>query len=578
MRRYRIGKTKSGGSLYLPAQSLPTHTHLIGATGTGKSTLIIRLLTRMMLSIIPTTIFVIDPLGGLAEALLDFIAHPTRCTDYVRSRLVYIKPAKTDFVMPFNPLRFYDEHDLYYRTGRTSDVMLRSGRSTDMTLMLRLRRWLYNCFYSMGALGYPPAVAQFLLRPGTEPHEQLLRQIPPQLQMDWAELLGAGMRERLNMLDSTRNRLSPFFTCPVLNHMLACPENYFDVERFIRDKKIVIVNLAPEGKIDPHIAHAIGGLMVNEIIQTARNLPRDVVNPTMLVLDEFQNFVGEDLYSAIPETRQLGLQLLLSHQSFSQLEQADVDLQGIVWQARNRFMFANDALDADLLAHELGSLQFDPKKLKDQILSFRQKKVGQELVRLNNYSATNTTSTATDRSQSESQNKSTSYESGSPLDNRNLTSGTAKSTGASHKEASSSGSSNGWSETFIDRLEDFYEVSSRDYYTFDEQVRIWGRELREQLTGDCFVKIKDDNQVHDVRVERVRIPNTTQLVELKAKLIDENFGNRGLFLPEAEVKQRWEHFVGLLASGQSQPPLQQAVLEARRVEKVTTQEDDSVFR
>lgn len=578
MSHYLIGRSPDHGhNIYLPAATLPTHTHLIGSTGVGKSTLLVRLLAQLMVgNLQPSTIFVIDPLGGLAESLLDYMAHPTLCPESVRRRLVYIEPANTDYVMPFNPLRFIDENDLYYRTGRASDVMLRSGRSHDMTIMLRLRRWLYNCFYSVGTLGYPPSAAQFLVQPGTDQHNQLLSQIPPQLQLAWSEIMQAGLRERVTMLDSTRNRLNPFFVCPALNYMLSSTESFFDVARFMNEKKIVIVNLAPKGKIDPHIASTIGGLMVNEIIQTARNLPRDIVKPTALVLDEFQNFVGEDLYAAIPETRQLGLQLFLSHQSFSQLEQGDVDMRGIVWQARNRFMFANDADDADLLAHELASQTYDPKELKDQIEVFRQKKVGQSLIRLNNFSATNTRSHALDENSSSGTSRGRSY--GQPYGESTYNDGRSDNRGRSEKNATSQGSSEGWSETLIDNLEDFYEVSSRTYYTFDEQVRRWARRLRQRLTGQAFAKFKDDNRIHEVDVDQVVIPMIPAQLDLKAKLLEENFANRELFLPTSEVDAQWHDFVQRLGQGTVIPPNQQVVIDAVRIEHKGGSDDDSDFR
>lgn len=580
MSRYLIGQSPgSRQNVYLPIKTLPTHTHLIGATGVGKSTLIMRILAQLMIGIVnPTTIFVIDPLGGLAEAILSFMAHPTLCPESVRKRLVYIEPANTDYCMPFNPLIFNDENDLYYRTSRTSDVMLRSGKSHDMTLMLRLRRWLYNCFYSVGALGYPPATAQFLIQPGTEQHEELLRQIPDRLRNEWAEILKAGLRERIHALDSTRNRLNPFFTCHVLNYMLSNTESFFDVDRFMREKKIVVVNLAPKGKLDPHVANSIGGMMVNEIVQSARNLPRDIVNPTMLVLDEFQNFVSEEMYNTLPETRQLGLQLLLSHQSFSQLWQGEVDMRGIVWQARNRFMFANDADDADILAHELASLSFDPKELKDQVEVFRQKKIGQKLVRLNNFSATNTRSNAYDETSSFGSNNGRSYNSNDPYGGVTHSEGTNSSRGKSTKQADSRGTSEGWSETLIDELQDFYEVSSRTYYTFDEQMRRWAKRVRRLLTGEALGKFKDDNRIHHIDVDQVVIPMIPALKELKAKLLEENFANRELFIPTAIVKQRWEDFTARLGAGTSIPPNQQEIINAIRIEHKGDSNNDSVFR
>ena len=578
MSHYKIGRSvHDQRNIFLDTKTLGTHQHILGATGTGKSTLLVRVLTQLFVGIAaPSTVFVIDPLGGLAESLVNFIAHPVLCPDSVRQRFIYIQPSLTDYVMPINPLRSADESDLYFRTSRTSDVMLRSGQSHDMTIMLRLRRWLHNCFYSIGALGYPPSAAQFLVRPGTDQHNQLLNQIPPQLQIEWAEIMRAGLRERLTILDSTRNRLNPFFSCPTLNYMLSSTLSNFDVANFMRQKKIVIVNLAPHGKIDSHIASTIGGLMVNEIIQTARNLPRSVVAPTQLVLDEFQNFVGDDLYDALPETRQIGLQLWLSHQSFSQLENSAVDMRGIVWQARNRFMFANDAEDADMLAHELASLTFDPMELKDKIEVFRQKKIGQEIERLRNYSSTNTTSAALDQTSSVSTNHGKSYRGGLSSDGQTYNDAKTTVHGTSRKSAESAGTSEGWSETLVDQLEDFYEESSRTYFTFDEQMRRWAQKVRKLSTGEAIAKFKDDNEVYHIQCDRLVIPETESLADLKAELLEKNFSNRELFIPTVEVKADWNRFVAELGAGNSVPP-NQPTSRPNKIER-RQEDDDESFR
>src|SRR5207244_1486806 len=86
---------------------------------------------------------------------------------------------------------------------------------------------------------------------------------------------------------------------------------------------IRLVNLAPKGKIANLDADTIGGLIVNEALSIARSLePQDRCD-TLLVLDEFQRFINSDLEFALAEARQLKVQLVLSHQSFSQLEQSD---------------------------------------------------------------------------------------------------------------------------------------------------------------------------------------------------------------------------------------------------------------
>jgi hypothetical protein len=44
----------------------------------------------------------------------------------------------------------------------------------------------------------------------------------------------------------------------------------------------------------------------------------------------------------------------------------------MIWQIRNRLMFANSAKDADIIADELAVLTFDPMKIKHQLMTRRQ--------------------------------------------------------------------------------------------------------------------------------------------------------------------------------------------------------------
>src|SRR5207253_10977182 len=128
---------------------------------------------------------------------------------------------------------------------------------------------------------------------------------------------------------------------------------------------------APQNRLPTQLADAIGALILNEVIATARSLPGHVRYPTYLLLDEFQNFVGPDIESALPEVRQLGLRLILSHQSLSQLERGDYDLTAMIFQAQSRMIFGVQGEDADLLGRELGALSFDPMRVKDEIYHTR---------------------------------------------------------------------------------------------------------------------------------------------------------------------------------------------------------------
>lgn len=529
---------RTGERVTLDPDLFRTHLHLLGATGSGKTVCIHTLLRPLLATNRPKCcLFLVDPMGNLSQDLLKWMASERLCPPHVRERLVYIEPAREDVVLPFNPLLHESDDHLYYQVGRAVEITLRAWASQNIEEMPRLRQWCFNSFFAVAAMGLPLAAAQFLLHPGSREHEAILARLPDRLKIVWSEILAARGSERVRILESTRNRLAPFFDSGILRRMFSSTETRFEVERFIRERRIVVVNVAAYGRLDRHIGQTIGGLFVNEIIQRAMNLPPREVDPTYLLLDEFQHFVGPDLFDALPIVRQVGLRMILAHQSFSQLERGEIDLTGLIWQARSRLMFANDAEDADLVAHELATITFDPMKLKEELFTLRQRIAGHRKEWMKNYGTTSTSSHATDFSESESTGRR-SGESRDPT-GASLTrsegrdqSGTR---GRSEKRATSDGQSEGQSETLVPIHEDFYETSSKTYSGFDEQRVEWAQRVRAKQTGAAFGKFKDDPRLYDIAIDHHPIVETPALLRKVEELKQRNFSSE-LFRSKAEVE------------------------------------------
>ena len=517
---------ETGQKLELNPELFRTHLHLIGATGTGKTTAIHTLLRPLLADgRSQCALFLVDPMGNLSRDLLLWMANDRLCPNHVRRRLLYIEPAREDLVLPFNPLLHTSEDHLYYQVGRAVEIMLRAWASQNIEEMPRLRRWMFASFFSVASIGLPISASRWLLLPGTDEHRALLAKLPHELQGQWAEILNARGSEATRILDSTRNRLAPFFDSGILRRMFGSTVSRFDVAQFIRDRRIVIINVASLGKLDNHIAATIGGLAVNEVIQTARNMRPSEVNPTYLLLDEFQNFVSNDLYDALPIVRQLGLRMILSHQSFAQLERGEIDLTSLIWQARSRLMFANDAEDADLLAHELATLTYNPMKLKEVLHSHRQRVVGHRKEWLKSYGTNASTSRGRDRGKSKGsgQNEGESLAPRTYDPSRSKGNTTTITETESEKNTDSSGSSEGQSETLVPILEDFYEVSSKNYSSFDEQKVEWAKELRTAPTGRAFGKFRDDPLLYEIDIDHHPIVETPSLLRKYDELLAKNF-------------------------------------------------------
>ncbi len=564
----RLGtNTDTGEPVFVDPDTLRTHMHLIGVTGSGKT---VALLTMLYALFLQTTarnvasywrgaapsqkllsrlragdgkgcVFVIDPIGNLSYDLLRFIAHPRYCPQHVRDRLVYIEPAQERFVLPFNPLTFTSEANRYYQTMRTVDIVLRAWDAQDVSQQPRLLQWMFKAFCAAAQLGFPIAMCRFLLHPGTPEHKAIIHRIPGEVGAQWQRILHArGESEKI--LESARNRLDPFFNSPNLLRMFGTRTSRLDCERFIRERRIVILNLGRYGTINQLIADTIGGLALNEIFETANRLSttfgRSAVDPTYIVMDEFQRYVGVDIEDALPTVRQMGLRLILAHQSFSQLEREDVDLTQMIWQARSRLIFANYARDADILADELAKLTFDARRIKDVRTSVKQLIVGYRKEWLESESTTSTHSSATMDQRSLGYNQSRG-ESLGPNQFRPTTSegrGDTHGTSTANTDAASSGQTHGRSQANVPIHKDITEVTKITFESFEEAALKWGQRIRRRGTGEAFAMFPNDPDVHSIAVAHFPIDETPEMEGRVAELLNRNYES-DFFLTAAEADQ-----------------------------------------
>jgi len=535
----------------VPPDLFRTHFHLLGATGSGKTNAILVMLRAILATPRPKCcLFLVDPMGNLSRDLLTWIANKRSCPQHVRDRLIYIEPAHTDVVLPFNPLLHESEDHLYFQVGRAVEVVLRAWASQNLDEMPRLRHWTFASFFAAAAMGLPLAACRYLLRPGTDEHEAVLRRLPQELRYMWSEILRS-KSEAIRQLESTRNRLAPFFDSGILRRMFSCTESRFDVERFIRERRIVVLNVRSFRKLDLHIAQTIGGLAVNEIIRTATDMLPSEVDPTYLLLDEFQHFVSGDLYDALPTGRQVGLRLILAHQSFTQLLRGDIDLSGLIWQARSRLIFANDADDADRIAHELATLTYDPMEIKDILFTQRQRIAGHRKEWLENMSHNVSTSRGQSDQRGRGTSRTTNESPGGPRAGQATSRGETESQGTSSTQSESTGDTVGRGQTTIPIHEDFVEVSKKVFVNFDEHRTKWAQKVRKRRTGEAFGKFRDDEHLYDIRVDHDPIRETPKLLESVEELKQLNFSS-GLFLSRAYVEQESEKLRELLLR---EPPI-----------------------
>jgi len=298
---------------------------------------------------------IVDFLGGLAYDLVLWMSSKY-CTSQVRERLVYVRPSDASVTLTLNPL-LYDDYDQgFFKVNRRRNSS--SARGARRTCPSN-RAWPAGSITPFGPvpLGLTVADTEHLLLPGSKFHARSSTRCRNDCDLSGTSA-GRPCSEATRILDSTRNRMKPFHDSGILRRSSAASS--------IARRRAVHAGREDchsrsfaAGPVVPPEANAIAGLIVNEFLAAARSLPRTIRYPTYLWLDEFQRLVSPDLEYAIPEMRQLGIRLILAHQSFSQLKTKDTDLTSLIFQPQTRIAFGEQGLDAEILADEFASIMFN---------------------------------------------------------------------------------------------------------------------------------------------------------------------------------------------------------------------------
>lgn len=559
--------------LYIPRDSFDTHWHLIGGTGKGKTTAINTLLQKLLLDPRQNECFVIvDRMGGFSFQMLLWMASPY-CTQRVRDRLVYFEAAREDIVLPFNPLVYDTPAHGHFKVSRATETILRGWESQNIEAMPRLARWVFNAFWSAAQLGLTVSDCVHFLTPSSPFHHTLVACLPEQLQYEWREISEGRNSEITRILESAKNRLKPYFENDILRRMFSGTHNRLDILKFMREGKLLLVNLSPQNRLSPQVSDAIGGLIINEVLATARSLPGSVRYPTYLWLDEFQRYVGPDLEEAIPEVRQLGLKLILAHQSLTQLERGDHDLRSLIFQAQSRMVFGVQGEDADTLAHEFATLEYDADKIKHEIYSRRQRHAGfrKEVMRGGSRSENYSDSEGDGLSWSDSSGVSSrvpAYDDRDPL--RTISSGSGKGGSTQRSRTAGYGTAENWSETLVPEYDEYMELSSRTYVSFNEQRTLWAKKIRLLQTGTELMRIVNDPRIYEVDVKR-SAPGFLgydlqtihrafpRAIDAALKLAEDNFGREPFCSPreiEIESEERLRKVLEKGVFSKTPPPME----------------------
>ncbi len=338
------------------------HMHVIGATGTGKSSLLLKLIVQDVYQ--DRGIAVLDPHGDLIDEIIKNIP------DERLKDVILVDPSDSEYPIGLNLLSANSDAEKIILSSDLVALFRRFATSWGDQMTSVLSNAI-NAILESDNGGTLIDLKRFLVESSFR-NKFLGTVTDPNIIYYWKnefQLL------RANTVAPILTRLDTFLRPRIVRNLMAQKEG-LDFSDILENKKILLVKLA-QGLIGEENSYLLGTLFVAKLHQAAQqrqNIPPEQRKPFYFYIDEFQNFITPSMSAILAGARKYGLGLILAHQDLDQLAHRDAELaNSVLSNPAIRVCFRCGDKDASKL--ESGFSYFDSTDL--QSLS-----VGQSIVRV----------------------------------------------------------------------------------------------------------------------------------------------------------------------------------------------------
>ncbi len=329
------------------------HLHLIGASGTGKSTLLLNLIIQDINK--GDGVAVLDPHGDLVDAVLQRIP-PQR-----RGDVVLFDPGDEDYPVGFNILSAHSELEKNLLSSDLVAVFRRFSTSWGDQMNAVLGNAII-AFLESERGGTLVDLRRFLVE--AKFRKEFLSSVrDPEIVYYWAKefplLSGRAQAPVLTRLDA-------FLRPKLIRYMVGQKQSKLDLGQVMDNGGILLARLS-HGAIGEENAQLLGTMLVSKLHQMA--LGRQRIAETdrkyfWLYIDEFQNFATPSMAAILTGARKYRLGLVPAHQELHQLTSKTPEVASAVMSnAFTRVCFRLGDEDAKKLAG--GFASFEPIDLQN---------------------------------------------------------------------------------------------------------------------------------------------------------------------------------------------------------------------
>lgn len=316
------------------------HVHVLGTTGTGKSTLLFNIIRQDIEN--GQGVAVLDPHGDLIDRILGIIP-PERLDD-----VIVFDPSDPEFTVGFNLLSAHSEAEKALLASDLVSVFQRHSTSWGDQMNSVLRNAVMAILESSRG-GTLLDLRRFLLEPDFRT-EFLTTVADSEVLYYWQKAFG--QLTGTKSLGPILTRLDTFLSPKPIRHALAMQHGKLDFGNVMDGGKIFLAKL-PQGQIGRENSFLLGSLLVGKFQQLAmarQGQAEQERRPFHLVIDEFHQFMTPSMAEILNGARKYRLGLTLAHQELRQLA-ADKDVESaLLSNAGTRVVFRVGDADAKQLA------------------------------------------------------------------------------------------------------------------------------------------------------------------------------------------------------------------------------------
>ncbi len=337
----------------LSAEQRTRHCHIIGASGTGKSTLLFNLIRQDIEN--GEGVAVLDPHGDLIDRICGIIP-PERIND-----MVLVDPSDEQFSIGFNILSAHSDLEKNLLASDLIAVFQRLSTSWGDQMNSVLQNAIL-AFLESDRRGTIADLRRFLIEPAFR--NEFLRSVKDSevvyyWQKSFPHLSGN------KSIGSILTRLDTFLAQKPIRHMVSQPENRLDFAHIMDSGKIFLAKL-PEGLLGRENSYLLGTLLVSKFQQIAMSRQAQQIaarRDYWLYIDEFANFITPSMAEILSGARKYRIGLTLAHHELHQLQRNPEVASAVMSHPYTRIVFRVGDDDAKKLAE--GFSYFESKDLRN---------------------------------------------------------------------------------------------------------------------------------------------------------------------------------------------------------------------